>query len=89
MAKIYLGFGEIQIVVEEGINVAQKIRLPNGEIALLVNRNKLSKEFETEVERVGFWDRLVQKSTGKKYRRADAQLYDYVPEDKDLLVESS
>ena len=67
--------------------MAKNIRLPNGERALLVDRDKLSAEFETEIEWVSHFDKIKHKATGKVYRRADALLYDYVPEGKDLLVE--
>ena len=66
--------------------MAKNIRLPDGERALLVDRSKLSTEFETEIGRVSFWDKIKHRSTGKLYRRASALLYDYVPEGHELLV---
>lgn len=67
--------------------MAKKIRLPDGTVALLVNRDTLSAEFETQEQRVGFFNKIRRKSTGKYYLRANAMLYDYVPEDTDVLVE--
>lgn len=69
--------------------MAQEIQLPNGEVALLVDRNLLATEFDTHAERASFFDKIRRKSTGKYYRRANALLYDYVPENKDVLVEVS
>lgn len=67
--------------------MARKIRLPNGEVALLIDRCKLSVEFDTEIEAVSHFDKIKHRATSKIYRRADSLLYDYVPEGKDLLVE--
>ena len=66
--------------------MAKNIRLPDGERALLVDRSKLSAEFETEIECVSFWDKIKHRAIGKLYRRASALLYDYVPEGPELLV---
>ena len=66
--------------------MAKNIRLPDGELALLVDRSKLSTEFETEIECVSFWDKIKHRSTGKLYRRADPLLSDYTPEGHQLLV---
>ena len=54
---------------------------------MLVDRADLAIEFDTTIKAVGFWDKIKHRRTGKIYRRAHSLMYDYVPEDHDLLVE--
>jgi molybdopterin synthase catalytic subunit len=66
--------------------MVKKIRLPDDTIAILVEKEKLSEEFETEGSVLSFWGHVRCKADGKLYRRADALLRDYVASDMDVLV---
>lgn len=66
----------------------RKIKLPNGRVALMVKRDKLSKYFNTKKDTLAFLDSIRCKKTGVMYRRADARLSAHTPNDEEILVEN-